>query len=394
MGNHRFKFSDMIPNAWFYKLKDMSRSRKKNKANSVISQRSQPRCSNYFPSEMSRPGKLLYNSPIFSTRASEIPFIDSPRRSSRRRARRRTVYYKPSSPTLVSSCVSATSSCHSINNWAQPNQTQSPDYYISSVESSSESDIREDIVSSESECDDDSLSAAAAIPAPDKFNGLPSNCSCRVSSSTNDIIIDMNNEVPFQGNSEKLDGFETISELDLPPILTKPLKFDDEDDDEKVIKATTELRSSSKSDKPKDHQSQSVKNGEKESIRTQRDRRSSHNARKSSVNSSTGIRLRVNSPKLASRKVQASATRRGVSSNRSSRNAGFPEGFAVVKSSFDPQRDFRDSMLEMIMENNIRASKDLEDLLACYLSLNSSEYHELIVKAFEQIWFDMAQLKL
>ncbi|KAI9095030.1 hypothetical protein K1719_026494 [Acacia pycnantha] len=396
MGNHRFKFSDMIPNAWFYKLKDMSRSRKKNKntASSVTSQRSQPRCSNYFPSEMrsNRPGKL-YNSPIFSTtRASEIPFIDSPRRSSsiKRRARRRTVYYKPSSsPTLVSSSVSATSSCHSTNNWPpQPNhhQTQSPDYYISSVESSSESDLHDDIASSESECDDDHSFSAPPPPAPDMFNALPSNCSCRVSSSTNDIIIDMNNEVPFQGNSEKLDGSETISELDLPPILTKPLKFDDHEDDEKVIKATTtELRSSTKS-----HYAKTVK---KESIRTtQRDRRSSRNSQKSPANSSsTGIRLKVNSPKLLSRKVQASA-RRGVKGSRN--NAGFPEGFAVVKSSFDPQRDFRDSMLEMIMENKIKASKDLEDLLACYLSLNSSEYHELIVKAFEQIWFDMAQLKL
>ncbi|XP_054796651.1 transcription repressor OFP2 [Prosopis cineraria] len=396
MGNHRFRFSDMIPNAWFYKLKDMSRSRKKkNKAGSVAtSQRLQPRCSNYFPSEISRTGKL-YNSPIFSTRASELAFIDSPRRSSKRRARRRTVYYKPSSPTLASSPVSATSIDHSTNknNWAHPSQAKSPDYYISSVEISSESDLNGDLVSSESECDDDSF-AASAPPHPGMFNGLPSNCSCRVSSSTNDIIIDMNNE-----DSEKLDRFKTISELDLPPILTKPLKFEDDDDDEKVIKAT-ELRSSSKSDKPKGHhQSQSVNNGKKESIRTQRDRRSSHsNARKSSVNSSTGIRLRVNSPKLASRKtVQAASARRGVSSNNKAsswKNAGFPEGFAVVKSSFDPQRDFRDSMLEMIMENNIRASKDLEDLLACYLSLNSSEYHELIVKAFEQTWLDMAQLKL
>ena len=75
-------------------------------------------------------------------------------------------------------------------------------------------------------------------------------------------------------------------------------------------------------------------------------------------------------------------------------NSGFPKGFAVVKSSLDPQRDFRESMVEMIVENNIRASKDLENLLACYLSLNSREYHDLIVKAFEQIWYDMAQLRM
>ncbi|URE04058.1 hypothetical protein MUK42_03743 [Musa troglodytarum] len=56
-----------------------------------------------------------------------------------------------------------------------------------------------------------------------------------------------------------------------------------------------------------------------------------------------------------------------------------------------PAEDFRDSMLEMIVENNIRASKDLEELLACYLSLNSDEYHDAIVKAFQQIWFDLCR---
>lgn len=323
MGNHRFKLSDMIPNAWFYKLKDMSGSRKrdgsdshamKHKASSATTSRAR--------------GGKLYNSPIFP-KASHfpIPSIDSPKS----RGRRKTIYHKPSSPTLVSSSVSATS------NWTRHNQIQSPDYYDYS-DSSSDS---HEYVSSESEC------------APDLFNGLQSNCSCRVSSSTNDIIIDMNT----QGNSE----------ADLPPILTNPLKFDEK------------VRSSSKLDKQQN---------------SQREGKSSPIARKSSA-SSTGIRLRVNSPKLASRKVQAFA-RRGVSSSvtKASKNTGFQEGFAVVKSSFDPQRDFRDSMVEMIMENNIRASKDLEDLLACYLSLNSSEYHEIIVKAFEQIWFDMVQLRL
>jgi uncharacterized protein (TIGR01568 family) len=67
---------------------------------------------------------------------------------------------------------------------------------------------------------------------------------------------------------------------------------------------------------------------------------------------------------------------------------------AVVKSSFDPQKDFRESMVEMIVENNIKASKDLEDLLACYLSLNSDEYHDLIIKVFKQIWFDLTDIKL
>ncbi|CAN0879577.1 Transcription repressor OFP1 [Linum grandiflorum] len=60
---------------------------------------------------------------------------------------------------------------------------------------------------------------------------------------------------------------------------------------------------------------------------------------------------------------------------------------AVVKSSADPQLDFMESMVEMIVENNISSSKDLEDLLACYLCLNSDEYHDVIIKVFKQIWF-------
>lgn len=63
--------------------------------------------------------------------------------------------------------------------------------------------------------------------------------------------------------------------------------------------------------------------------------------------------------------------------------------FAVVKASVDPQRDFRESMVEMIVQNQIRVSKDLEDLLASYLSLNSNQYHPFIINAFEQIWFHM-----
>ncbi|KAL6967802.1 Transcription repressor ofp1, partial [Sarracenia purpurea var. burkii] len=65
------------------------------------------------------------------------------------------------------------------------------------------------------------------------------------------------------------------------------------------------------------------------------------------------------------------------------------QSFAIVKLSRNPERDFKESMVEMIAENHILASKDLEDLLARYLSLNSDEYHGLIVKMFQQIWFDM-----
>ncbi|KAA8519607.1 hypothetical protein F0562_013948 [Nyssa sinensis] len=65
--------------------------------------------------------------------------------------------------------------------------------------------------------------------------------------------------------------------------------------------------------------------------------------------------------------------------------------FAVVKSSFDPQQDFRDSMLEMITEKGIRQPEQLEELLACYLTLNSEEYHDLIINVFRQVRFNLNQ---
>ncbi|CAA2933772.1 transcription repressor OFP5-like [Olea europaea var. sylvestris] len=65
------------------------------------------------------------------------------------------------------------------------------------------------------------------------------------------------------------------------------------------------------------------------------------------------------------------------------------DSFAVVKSSFDPSKDFRDSMMDMITEKGIRRPEELEELLACYLTLNCDEYHDLIIKVFKQVWFDL-----
>jgi uncharacterized protein (TIGR01568 family) len=346
----------MMPNAWFYKLKDMGgRTRKHNSSHPIKKKPqethlSQPRYTYSFTE--STGAERFYNSSKHS-KASETHFPDPPRRSSKRRANRRTVY-KPSPRPVTSSPVSAGCGCH-----ATLDSVQSPNF-VSPNDSSTVSDIHDSLLS-DSESDH--------FPAPDSFE-LPScssSCNCRVSSSTTDIIIDMNNET-FTREGKKLDGFDTILRLDLPPILTKPVKSD-----YKTIEATKFRSSSSKME---------------ENIRTQKEHKANPLVRRSSANS-TGVRLRANSPRLASRKIQVHA-RKSVSS----RTKSFSGSFAVVKSSMDPQTDFRDSMVEMIVENNIRASKDLEDLLACYLSLNSNEFHDLIVKAFEQIWFDMADLRL
>ncbi|KAM2582715.1 hypothetical protein TB1_004817 [Malus domestica] len=112
-------------------------------------------------------------------------------------------------------------------------------------------------------------------------------------------------------------------------------------------------------------------------------------------------KVRVCSPRTASRveickvkaledmtkaklKTESEAKERAVQQVRTGLNS-----FAVVKCSFEPQKDFRDSMVEMIVEKKITQPEDLEELLACYLTLNSNEYHDLIIKVFRQVWFDM-----
>ncbi|KAJ9564409.1 hypothetical protein OSB04_000375 [Centaurea solstitialis] len=62
------------------------------------------------------------------------------------------------------------------------------------------------------------------------------------------------------------------------------------------------------------------------------------------------------------------------------------ESFAVVKRSEDPYDDFKRSMMEMIMEKQMFEENDLEQLLQCFLSLNSRFHHGVIVEAFSEIW--------
>ncbi|GMP28286.1 hypothetical protein CsSME_00003898 [Camellia sinensis var. sinensis] len=62
------------------------------------------------------------------------------------------------------------------------------------------------------------------------------------------------------------------------------------------------------------------------------------------------------------------------------------ESFAVVKKSEDPYEDFKRSMMEMILEKQMFEERDLEQLLQCFLSLNSRHHHRVIVEAFADIW--------
>ncbi|KAL9674737.1 hypothetical protein QQ045_002936 [Rhodiola kirilowii] len=58
---------------------------------------------------------------------------------------------------------------------------------------------------------------------------------------------------------------------------------------------------------------------------------------------------------------------------------------AVEKHSDDPYSDFKDSMLQMILEKEIYSKEDLQKLLSCFLNLNSPGHHEVIIRAFMEI---------
>ncbi len=62
------------------------------------------------------------------------------------------------------------------------------------------------------------------------------------------------------------------------------------------------------------------------------------------------------------------------------------ESVAMVKTSCNPYNDFKESMIEMIVEKDIRDSDDLEELLQCYLCLNGVQYHAMIVNVFTEVW--------
>nr|GMD29189.1 transcription repressor OFP4-like [Ipomoea batatas] len=333
MGNHRFRLSDMIPNAWFYKLRDMSRKTRTSKTQNQTSSKpgfrnpnvSQPRQSYYYTRDSVAKGYKLYNSPANTKSSGNSHFLDPPRRSSRRRSRRKTVYRPspaPAAPASVCTCGGGEGdSCR--DGWSPLAEF---DDLLQSPTSEFDSDAGE---------------------VPQSFNGLASWSS---SGSCTDIVLDMNEKsrtVELAGG-----GYE----LDLRPILTKLPAGNSRNEEGSMMKESRPRKSFSQS---------------------------------------TGVKLRVNSPKIGSRKIQSHARKSVSSGNRSKAAAAkksFSGSFAVVKASLDPEKDFKESMMEMIVENNIKTSKDLEELLACYLSLNSDEYHALIIKAFQQIWFNLSHL--
>ncbi|XP_021893867.1 transcription repressor OFP1-like [Carica papaya] len=163
----------------------------------------------------------------------------------------------------------------------------------------------------------------------------------------------------------KFDESGQISHSQLPPIITRP--------NEKFKQRENRRSSDSKTDDDNDDGSGTVKATRKEK-------------KSRAMRRYAGVKVRVHSPRIGSRNREIENDGGG------GRRRRLLDSLAIVKSSYDPQKDFRESMMEMIVENNIRAPKELEDLLACYLALNSDQYHNLIIKVFKQIWFDLKQL--
>ncbi|XP_038883195.1 transcription repressor OFP6-like [Benincasa hispida] len=79
-----------------------------------------------------------------------------------------------------------------------------------------------------------------------------------------------------------------------------------------------------------------------------------------------------------------SETRTSITFRGFGRSGG--ESVAVEKDSDDPYLDFRHSMVQMILENEIYSKEDLRGLLRCFLQLNSPCHHGIIVRVFSEIW--------
>ncbi|KAG7538398.1 Ovate protein family C-terminal [Arabidopsis suecica] len=292
MGTHKFRFSDIMPHSWLYKLKGMSKSSRKH-------QPSSPKHLSSADASSSR--KLRDPLRRLSSTAHHPQASNSPPKSSsfKRKIKRKTVY-KPSSRLKLS-----TSS--SLNH--------------RSKSSSSANAISDSVVGS-------SLDRVSSSPSDQNFGFY------------HDPEPHSSIDIKDDRSVRKLD--DVSKDPSISPNLS-PLRV------ETAKEPPFEMMTQQKLKKPK--------------------------ARCS------GIKIRANSPKIARKKIKERTS--PVSKNVKS--------FAIVLSSVDPEKDFRESMVEMIMENKMREQKDLEDLLACYLSLNSSEYHDVIIKAFEKTWLHLTQ---
>lgn len=361
MGNYKFRLSEMIPNAWFYKLRGMERARShhhhhKNPPLSKPKKKQPPTTTTTTTTKHHHPHHSLPRKSYHFTRDlhpnqnfqdhsqphSRLPH--DPPRNVPSRPDPKPVHYPfahaSPAPDEVSSSVST------VTVQPQPQPLPAQEFRLDRL-------------------------LVAESPPLDKTTSCSSSSSSSCSHGVNsvsgsDTVIHVDQH-SFAKEPKKLHSKQdSLSQLQLPPIATKP-KFK--------------------------HRNSSAKQ-EENNVSAKEQHKTGPRRRSSAANysHSPGVRLKTKSPRLLA-KMKLEAHARKKSSPAASLNpTPFGNSFAVVKSSSDPARDFRESMVEMIVENNIKASKDLEELLTCYLSLNSDEYHQVIVDVFKQIWFDLSDL--
>lgn len=69
------------------------------------------------------------------------------------------------------------------------------------------------------------------------------------------------------------------------------------------------------------------------------------------------------------------------------------ERFAVVKRLCDPQKYSKESMVEMILEKRIGRPEEVAGL-SLGIENSVDEHHDVIVKVFRQVWFELSPGRL
>ncbi|CAH8358716.1 unnamed protein product [Eruca vesicaria subsp. sativa] len=323
MGTHKFRFSDIMPHTWLYKLKGISRGSRHHIPPS--------------PKRLSTSSSTDASSSRNSLRLSSSPYLhpqgssSSPPKSPFKRKLKRKTVYKPSSRLKLSSSSSSFINPHvplttSRNHRSKPTSANT-------------------------------IILEPSLTTSRNHRSKPSSANA-VSDST---VGSLSDPVSSSSPSDQHYVFSHDLESHSVDIKSSVKKLDDVSEDpsnsstvlvQTVKKPPLQIKTQKKLKKPK-------------------------------ASSSAGIRIRTNSPRIARKKTK------GRRMSPQPMKKEMAESFAIVLTSMDPEKDFRESMTEMIVENKMKEQKDLEDLLACYLSLNSSEYHDIIIKAFEKTWFHL-----
>lgn len=322
----------MMPNAWFYKLRDMNKARNQIPFHSI--KKKLP-----YPTQIpTNSFKYTPESVTLDTLYNSTKINDSPTKSSKKKPKRKTIY-RPSPKQIIPSVSDYFNCILEDEKHVQIHASCFQDTFLESPSSGFEHFDSSDPYSYDQSFDDKLDSYSIIFSKEETSRKI-----------------------------KKVAEFDMISEPTLPRILTKPTK--------QITMAASLFFENVKINSSVDSLT------EKTSIQPKKKTKTNPPTRKSV---SRSRRLKIKNRKMGTRGTRKSSSK----DEKKACNCFYSESFAMVKASFDPEKDFRDSMKEMIVENNIRASRELEELLACYLSLNSSQYHDLIIKAFEQIWFTL-----